>query len=211
MFAAACVPVVAAQLAFNEAVSGALGPPAMNQASWADPSSPFHRADQALLRFSSAGDYLRYAAYLLVGDKGLISYTPLALVCAYGFVRMAAAPGVMRRIALAIAATFVLYFVLMVAFTDDYGALNYGQRRYVDLFFLLCVGLGPALAACAPVLRASRRASPLHGRSASRCSASSRRSANRAAFQAWFSRRRTSAGSSTGRPFKPRWTSSRCW
>jgi hypothetical protein len=152
VFAAACVPVVAGQLAFNEAVSGALGPPAMNQASWADPSSPFHRADQSLLRFSSAGDYVRYAGYLLVGDKGLISYTPLALVCAYGFVRMAAAGGALRRIALAIVATFAVYFVLMVAFTDDYGALNYGQRRYVDLFFLLGVGLGPALAGLRPGL-----------------------------------------------------------
>ncbi|MDB5069827.1 MAG: hypothetical protein JWM87_938, partial [Candidatus Eremiobacteraeota bacterium] len=42
---------------------------------------------------------------------------------------------------------FVAYFALMVAFTNDYGALNYGERRYVDVFFVLCVALGPALAA----------------------------------------------------------------
>jgi hypothetical protein len=146
-FGAACVPVLAAQLAFNVAVSGGLGPPAMNQASWADPSSPFHRPDQSLLLFSSAGDYVRYAIYLLVGDKGLFTYTPLALLCAFGFVQMWRAAGLERRIAVAIVATFAAYYTLMVAFTNDYGALNYGERRYVDLFFLLCAGLGPALTA----------------------------------------------------------------
>jgi hypothetical protein len=147
VFAAACVPIVAAQLAFNAAVSGALGPPAMNQASWADPFSPFNRgAHQSVFFFSSAADYARYALYVLFGDKGLISYTPLVLVSAYGFALMWRTSPMQRRIVLAIAATFAAYLVLIVAFTNDYGALNFGQRRYVDLIFLLCVGLGPALA-----------------------------------------------------------------
>jgi hypothetical protein len=122
VFAAACVPVVALQLAYNASVSTGLVPPAMNQATWSDPASPFHRAGQSEFLFSSAGDYLRYAIYLLFGDKGLVSYTPLALLCAYGLVRMWKAHE--RRIALAI-----------------------GERRYADIAFVLCVALGPALAA----------------------------------------------------------------
>ena len=145
VFAAICVPLLAAQLAFNASVSTGLGPPAMNQATWNDPASPFHRADQSVFHFTSAGDYARYVVYLLFGDKGLITYTPLVLLCAYGFVRLWNGPA--RRIALAIVAACVAYFVLMVAFTNDYGALNYGERRYVNLFFAACVGLGPALAA----------------------------------------------------------------
>jgi hypothetical protein len=141
--AAACVPVVVAQLAYNASVSSGWGPPAMNQTTWSDPSSPFHRADQSLFRFSGAGDYLRYALYLLLGAKGLVSYTPLVLLAAYGFVRVWRTP--QRRVALAILATCAVYFVLMVAFTNDYGALNYGERRYVNVFFVLCAGLGPAL------------------------------------------------------------------
>ncbi|MEA2687588.1 MAG: hypothetical protein QOD51_195, partial [Candidatus Eremiobacteraeota bacterium] len=97
--------------------------------------------------FTSPLDYARYALYLLVGDKGLISYTPLTLLCAYGFARMWRGPAQQRRIAAAVVATFVAYFALMVAFTNDYGALNYGERRYVDVFFVLCIALGPALAA----------------------------------------------------------------
>jgi hypothetical protein len=144
-FAAVCAPLLAAQLGFNASVSSGVGPPAMNQATWSDPSSPFHRADQSLLLFTSPADYARYAVYLLLGDKGLISYTPLALLCAYGFVRMRRSG--LRRLALAIAGTFAAYFILMVAFTNDYAALNYGERRWVNLFFVLCVALGPALAA----------------------------------------------------------------
>jgi hypothetical protein len=143
--AAACAPVVAAQFAYNASVSAGWGPPAMNQTTWSDPASPFHRADQSLLHFSGAGDYARYVLYLLLGAKGLVSYTPLALLAAYGLARMWRTP--QRRIALAIGAACALYFALMVAFTNDYGALNYGERRYVNLFFVLCAGLGPALEA----------------------------------------------------------------
>lgn len=143
----AAVPVVALQLAFNVAVSGALGPPAMNPSSWSDPSSPFHRPDPSIVFFSQPLDYAKYAAYVLVGGKGLIPYTPLILVCAYGFVRLYAAGGALRRFAVAVGITWLVYVALIVGFTNDYGALNYGQRRYVDLLFLACVGLTPALAA----------------------------------------------------------------
>lgn len=145
VFAAACIPVVALQLAYNASVSTGFVPPAMNQTTWSDPASPFHRAGQSEFLFTSAGDYVRYAIYLLFGDKGLISYTPLALLCVYGLVRMWKTH--QRRLALAIAAPCVAYYALMVAFTNDYFALNYGERRYADLAFVLCVALGPALAA----------------------------------------------------------------
>ena len=145
-FILACIPVIAAQFAFNASVSSGWGPPAMNQETWSDPASRFHRAVASQFPFDSAGGYLRYAVYVLVGAKGLFSYTPLVLLCGYGFARTWRAPAT-RRIALAIVATFAVYFVLIVGFTNDYGALNYGERRYVDVFFVLCVGLGPAIAA----------------------------------------------------------------
>ena len=144
--AAVAAPLVAAQLAYNATVSGAIGPPAMNQASWSDPASPFHRASPSLLHFASPLDYLRYALYVLVGDKGLFSYTPLTVLCALGLARMWKGAADQRRIALAVVATVMLYVALVIAFTNDYGSLNYGERRYADVFFVLCIGLGPALA-----------------------------------------------------------------
>lgn len=144
-FATACVPILAAQFAYNASVSSGLGPPALNQATWSDPSSQFHRTDQSPFWFHSAGDYVRYAVYLLVGDKGLVSYTPLVMLCGYGLLRMRESSGA-RQVALAVTIACAAYYLLTVAFTNDYGALNYGERRYVNLFFVLCIGLGPALA-----------------------------------------------------------------
>lgn len=143
--ASAGIPIVAAQLAYNASVSTGWGPPAMNQTTWAEPSSPFHRADHSAFHFTTPGDYVRYAIYLVFGGKGLLSYTPLTLVAGFGFARMWRTP--QRRLALAILLSCAAYFTLMVAFTNDYGALNYGERRYVNLFFVLGIGLGPAIAA----------------------------------------------------------------
>jgi hypothetical protein len=146
--ALAAAPIVAAQLAFNLAVSGSVEPPALNQSSWNDQASPFYRGPaQSAFFFDSPRSYAAYAAYVLVGAKGLISYTPLVLVAAYGYVLWFASGGVPRRLTIAVGATVCLYVALIVAFTDDYGARNYGERRYVDLMFLLCAGLTPALAA----------------------------------------------------------------
>lgn len=146
-FAAACIPIVALQLAYNVHVSGAFWPPGINEALWLPPPSPIHRVHQSLFQSTSAAAYGSYFLYITIGDKGLFSYTPLTIVCAFGFARMWTMPPPMRRIALAVLATFGLYLGLIVAFTGDYGAHNFGQRRYVDVFFVLCVALGPALAA----------------------------------------------------------------
>jgi hypothetical protein len=148
--AAVSAPVIAAQLAYNAAVSNGIGPPAMNQASWSDPSSPFYRHDASPFWFASPVEYVRYAAYLLAGGAGLIPYTPLTLLCGYGLARMWTAAGPRRRLALAVASTCIAYFALMVAFTNDYGAQNFGERRFVDIIWLLAIGLGPALEGIRP-------------------------------------------------------------
>jgi len=56
------------------------------------------------------------------------------------------AGGLMRRLAYAIVTTMVVYFVLILTLQNDFGAQNYGERRYVDLFFLMGIAFGPALA-----------------------------------------------------------------
>jgi len=146
--AAAFLPLVAAQLAFNHAVSGGFGPPAMDPASWADVRSAFHaRAHQSLFFFDSAGAYARYAWYVLFGGKGLFAYTPMAALCVYGLARMWRRGGRERTVALAVAVIVLPYTMLVIGLTDDYAAGDFGERRFVDVTFALCVGLGPAIAA----------------------------------------------------------------
>jgi len=69
------------------------------------------------------------------------------LVAGYGFALLWRADGRARTLAIAIVATFASYFIATVFLQEsDSRAQHFGQRRYVDLFFALCVALGPAIA-----------------------------------------------------------------
>ncbi|HEY0382194.1 MAG TPA: hypothetical protein VGC72_08340 [Candidatus Elarobacter sp.] len=142
---AAGAPVVALQLAYNVLVSGSILPTAFTGSVWTEFPHPAGTTPQPF-ETHSAGDYVRFVFDLLVGAKGLISFTPLVLVAAYGLAIMGRAGGVMRRIAVAVAATCAVFFATIVTLQNDAAAANFGERRYVDLFFLLCIGIAPALA-----------------------------------------------------------------
>ncbi|HYW54621.1 MAG TPA: hypothetical protein VE826_11665 [Dongiaceae bacterium] len=140
-------PFVAAQLAFNVYVSGSILPTAFTGDVWTEfPLKPGATGPTPFVLYSAA-DYARLAVNLLVGGKGLFSYTPLALVAAYGLVVMRRAGGVMRELSLSIAVATSVFFILILTLQNDYDAQNFGERRYVDVFFLLGIGLGPALTA----------------------------------------------------------------
>jgi hypothetical protein len=144
----AALPFALAQAAFNHTVSGGFVPPAINAASWDDPNSPFHNDHPGLGRLPSAFDYVKYALYLVAGDKGLFSYSPLFLVAVGGLViwfrRGTAAE---RRLAVAIVLSCTVYFALMVLYTNDYPSFTFGDRRYAEMSYVLCAPLGAALAA----------------------------------------------------------------
>jgi hypothetical protein len=139
-------PFVVAQLAFNVHVSGSILPTAFTGDVWTEfPLKPGATGPTPFVLYSAA-DYARLAVNLLIGGKGLFSFTPLALVAAYGLVVMRRAGGLMRELALAIAVATVVFFILILTLQNDYAAQNFGERRYVDVFFLLGIALGPALA-----------------------------------------------------------------
>ncbi|MDQ6925392.1 MAG: hypothetical protein M3154_04055 [Candidatus Eremiobacteraeota bacterium] len=143
---AAGAPIVALQLTYNVFVSGSILPTAFTANVWSEfPLKPGASAPQPF-ELLSAADYARLAVNLLFGGKGLLSYTPLVLVAGYGAVVMLRAGGPMWRVACAIVVTTAVYFVLILTLQNDFAAQNYGERRYVDVFFLIGVALGPALA-----------------------------------------------------------------
>jgi hypothetical protein len=142
---AAGSPIVALQLMYNMLVSGSILPTAFTAGVWTEfPLKPGASAPQPF-ELLSAADYARLAANLLFGGKGLLSYTPLVLVASYGVVVMHRAGGLMRRVAYAIVVATALYFVMILTLQNDFAAQNYGERRYVDLFFLMAVAIGSAL------------------------------------------------------------------
>jgi hypothetical protein len=148
LFAAAGTPIVAAQLSYNLAISGSVLPTVFNLGVWSDATLPLHAESARVLVVHAPAEYLAFVVSLLVGARGLFSFTPLMLVAGCGFVVMWRIGGPVRRLAIAIVATSVA-FVFMIVFLqqNDVRAVNFGERRYVDLFFALGVAFGPALTA----------------------------------------------------------------
>lgn len=155
LFAIAALPIVALQIAYNVEVTGSALPPIFNGAVWADKSLPeYIPPSTPMVAWYTPGDYARFAFDLLLGNKGLFTFTPLAAVCAYGVVVMWKKDARLRRLALAIAATALTLFVLILFFQNDEGSRNFGERRYVDVFFLACTSLGVAFGAVRGALAA---------------------------------------------------------
>ena len=146
--AAAAVPVVALQAAFNVAISGSVIPTAYNAAVWSGSGpAPVGIGASQMLHPHAPGLYLRFLVNELVGDKGLFSFTPLTVLAGYGLVAMWRASAEMRRVGLAVLTTAVVFVFAIVFLQDDTATANFGERRYVDVFFIICVALGPGLAA----------------------------------------------------------------
>jgi len=148
MCCAAAIPVVALQAAFNAAISGSVIPTAYNAAVWnGSGPAPLGIGASQMLHPHAPGLYLRFLVNELVGDKGLFSFTPLMVLAGYGLVAMWRASAEMRRIARALLTTAAVFVFAIVFLQDDTATANFGERRYVDVLFMLCVALGPGLAA----------------------------------------------------------------
>ena len=145
---AAAIPIVALQAAFNVAISGSAIPTAYNAAVWTGSGpAPLGIGASQMLHVHAPGLYARFLVNELVGDKGLFSFTPLMVLAGYGLFAMWRVSAEMRRIALALLTTVAVFVFAIVFLQDDTATANFGERRYVDVFFMIGVALGPALAA----------------------------------------------------------------
>jgi hypothetical protein len=156
LFGLGLLPIVIAQLAYNVDITGSPLPPIFNPAVWNDRSLPeYQPLSTPVVGFYSPAQYLKFVFDLLLGNKGLFVFTPLAAVCVYGLVVMWKQGTQRRRLALAIAATWLTLFLLIVFFQNDEGSRNFGERRYVDVFFVACTSLGVAFGAVRGALAAT--------------------------------------------------------
>ncbi len=151
---AACagVPIVALQLAYNVHITGSIMPPALNAAVWSDPSLPLHSWSTQVFGVFSFSEYAGFAANLLVGSRGLFAFTPLMVPVAFGVALLLRAGGPCRRLGTAILAAGALFFFAILFLQNDTISSNFGERRYVDVFFLACTALGPVLVAARSAL-----------------------------------------------------------
>ncbi len=143
---AAFLPCLALEALYNFTISGSVVPPALNPAFWSDPSLSWQSPPSGwAARLSS---YAACALAISIGSKGVVTYTPLVLVCAYGAVQMWRAGGALRELTGAMTSTLVLYVGLIVVLQAvDVSAQNYGERRYANVLPVVAIALGPAFGA----------------------------------------------------------------
>ncbi len=132
---------------YTLAISGSIIPTVFNERVWSDPSLPLHDWSSWMHPYTPA-QYAGFAVNLFFGDAlGLFVYMPVMLVGAYGYTVMLRGVEPMRRVALAALLTAAVYVLAIVFLQNDSWSQNFGERRFVDIVFLLCVALAPALAA----------------------------------------------------------------
>ena len=142
-FALVVMSGIAAQAAFNVAVSGSPLPPAFDQRLWTH-GTVFHVGylETPVLQLTPLA-VVRNAWAALAGDKGIVVYMPLVLTCIAGFAMLWRERSERGAVARAAACACIAYYVVVVLY-HDYGSVNFGERRYADVAFLLCVPLGCA-------------------------------------------------------------------
>jgi hypothetical protein len=143
VFSLACALVLVIYFQLNLYMSGSLLPPSMNQSLWEYPGSAFDRTNLSGLAYhSNFSALLNYAFHMIIGDRGLISYTPILVFSIFGFVKIFQNKEFKYRqeylLILLASSAYVLMYILR---SNNYSGYSYGVRWYANLMFLLCLPL----------------------------------------------------------------------
>ncbi|WP_445175392.1 hypothetical protein [Microcoleus sp.] len=143
VFSLACALVLVIYFQLNLYTSGSLRPPSMNSSLWEYPGSMFDRTNLSGLAYhSNFSALLYYAFHMIIGHRGLISYTPILVFSIWGFVKVFQNKEFKYRqeylLILLASSAYVLMYILR---SNNYSGFSYGVRWYANLMFLLCVPL----------------------------------------------------------------------
>lgn len=141
-FILAGVPTILVYLWLNIYTSGSIIPPAMNAKLWDYPGSYFGSGNLSGLVGHDLQSLAIYAFNMLVGIRGLLSYTPILLFAIYGWFR-----GIVRsefkykKEYLFIAAICLSYVMFYIFRSNNYSGHSYGVRWFASIMLLACVPL----------------------------------------------------------------------
>ena len=142
-FIFACTLLLFVYFYINIYTSGSLTPPAMNKPLWDYPGSAFSESTlSGLSHYSSIFSQGKYAFHMLLGNRGLLSYTPILLFSIFGFAKVILNREFQYRkeYILIILASFT-YILMYIFRSNNYSGSCYGVRWYADLMFLLFLPL----------------------------------------------------------------------
>ena len=141
-FTLACAVVILVYFLLNLYTSGSLTPPAMNKALWEYRGPNFGDSSLSGLAYHpNISSQLNYGFHMLVGNRGLISYTPLLAFSIFGFAKVFSKNFKYRKEYLFIILGSLAYILMYIFRSNNYSGSSYGVRWYADLMFLLCLPL----------------------------------------------------------------------
>lgn len=141
IFVMSCVPVIALYLFLNLYTSGSLKPPAMNAPLWNYPGSSFSEENlSGLAQHNNVHDALFYAFHMLLGNRGLISHTPILLFSVFGILIIYKK----SRFQYKTEYTYILlatlsYIAIYILRTTNYSGWAFGIRWFASLMLILCL------------------------------------------------------------------------
>ncbi|MCC3404359.1 MAG: hypothetical protein JGK17_01855 [Microcoleus sp. PH2017_10_PVI_O_A] len=143
VFALACALVLVIYFKLNVYTSGSLLPPSMNKPLWDYPDSQFDSSNLSGLAFHpTLSSLLNYAFHMIIGNRGLISYTPILGFSIFGFIKILSDRQFKyRQEYLLILLASGAYVMMYIFRSNNYSGYSYGVRWYANIMFLFCLPL----------------------------------------------------------------------
>jgi hypothetical protein len=142
IFGMSCVPAIGLYLFFNFSTSGSLLPPAMNASLWNYPGSFFGQESlSGLAKHNNVLDVLCYSLHMLIGNRGLISHTPILLFSILGiFIIYRKNSQFQLKLEYSSLLFASLLFIAIYIFrSTNYSGFAFGVRWFASLMFILCL------------------------------------------------------------------------
>lgn len=138
IFGLACIPLILVFLGLNYYTSNSIIPPAMNQALWIYPGSSFTEKNlSGLAKHESIFGVLNYAFHMLLGNRGLISHTPLLIISLIALFRIFKYAFPYKKEYLYIVTGSLAFATMYITRTVNYSGYSFGIRWFATIMPLL--------------------------------------------------------------------------
>jgi hypothetical protein len=141
IFFLSCLPVIGLFLGLNLYTSGSVIPPAMNQALWNYPGSAFNPQNlSGLAGHQNLSSLLFYAFHMILGNRGLLVYTPLLIFTILVLILIFKDPSfIYKKEYLYIFAASLGFILIYILRTVNYSGYAFGVRWFASLMLILCL------------------------------------------------------------------------
>ena len=144
-FLVSCLPVITIYLLLNLHLTGSLIPAVLNSSLYNYPGSEFKDAvtrSSAGFKWNNFLELARYAFRIILGNRGLFSYSPVLLLSIYVGIKNYFQKGFSyKKEYLFIFTSVLTYIIFCFFFTSNAGGCSYGIRYLMPTIFLLYLPL----------------------------------------------------------------------